>query len=209
MPVLTMASRKGGCGKSLLAMLVSAAMANRGTDVALLDSDPNGSIQRWVTATSTGSSIRSYAEADAEKLADLLPTLTDRHAVVVVDTAGFGNQAATVAMAAADLVLVPVVPGEADIVEAQRTVEFVRALGRSVRRTIPVWVVPNSLRHTTLSRHVLAELDRLELPRLKATLSHATAYGEMSFTGILPATGSAARETASLILELQEQGGLP
>ncbi len=38
-----------------------------------------------------------------------------------VDTAGFGNQAATVAAAAADLVLVPVAPGEADVIEAQRT----------------------------------------------------------------------------------------
>jgi cellulose biosynthesis protein BcsQ len=48
--------------------------------------------------------------------------LAERHAGVVVDTAGFGNQAATVAAAAADLVLAPVSPGEADVMEAQRTV---------------------------------------------------------------------------------------
>ena len=69
MPVLTLASRKGGCGKSTLAMLVSTAMADRGVDVALLDTDPNGSIQRWATALRSGSAIHAHAEADAEKLA--------------------------------------------------------------------------------------------------------------------------------------------
>jgi chromosome partitioning protein len=209
MSVLTLASRKGGSGKSTLAMLVSTAMADRGVDVALLDTDPNGSIQRWATALRTGPSIHARAEADAEKLADLIPGLIRRHAVVIVDTAGFGNQAATVAMAAADFVLVPAASGEADIVEAKRTVEFVRSLALSVRRTIPVYVVANSIRHTTLSRHVVAELDRLGLPRLQTTLSHATAYGEMGFTGAFPVTGLAATETASLIRELQEKGGLP
>ena len=166
MPVLTLASRKGGCGKSMLAMLISTALADRGVEVALLDADPNGSVQRWATVLRTGPTIHAYAEADAEKLAELLPALIQRHAVVVADTAGFGNQAATVAMAAADLVLVPVAPGEADIIEAKRTVEFVRSLALSVRRSIPAWIVANSLRHTTLSRHVIAELDRLGLPRL-------------------------------------------
>ena len=45
--------------------------------------------------------------SDAEKLADLLPTLATQHAALVVDTAGFGNQAAAVAIAGADFVLVP------------------------------------------------------------------------------------------------------
>ena len=52
-------------------------------------------------------------------------------------------QAATVAAAAADLVLVPVSPGEADVMEAQRTVAYVAGLARSTRRAIPVRVVVN------------------------------------------------------------------
>ena len=96
------------------------------------------------------------------------------------------------------------------MIEAKRAVDYVTALARSVRRSIPVWVVANSLRRsTTLSRHVLSELDRLDLPKLRTTLSNAVAYGEMSFSGALPATDPAARETAALIEELQEQVGLP
>ena len=208
--ILTLTSRKGGCGKTVLAMVIAAALAEQGGDVALLDADPNGSAYRWATDILRAPTIRAYAEADAERLADLLPSLAERHAGVVVDTAGFGNQAATVAAAAADLVLVPVSPGEADVMEAQRTVAYVAGLARSTRRAIPVRVVVNRVRrNTTLARHVAAEIERLGLPRLDTTISEAVAYGEMSFSGALPTTGTAAEEVAGLMAELRGQGWLP
>jgi chromosome partitioning protein len=208
--ILTLTSRKGGCGKTVLAMVIAATLAEQGADVALLDADPNGSVHRWATGIYRAHTIHAYAEADAERLAELLPTLDERHAVVVVDTAGFGNQAATVAAAAADLVLVPVAPGEADVLEAQRTVAFVAGLARSTRRTIPVRVVINRVRrNTTLARHVAAEVERLGLSRLDASISEAVAYGEMGFSGALPASGAGADEITALMTELRGQGWLP
>jgi chromosome partitioning protein len=112
MPILTITSRKGGCGKTMLAVAIAGSLAEQGGDVALLDADPNATAHRWATQTHEDSAIKAYAEADAERLAVLLPSLAERHAALVVDTAGFGNQAAAVAIAAADLVLVPATPGE-------------------------------------------------------------------------------------------------
>ena len=207
--VVTISSRKGGCGKTVLAMILAATLAEEGADVALLDADPNHAAHRWASETSRPP-LRTYAEADAERLAELLPTLAERHELLIVDTAGFGNQAATVAAAAADLVLVPVTPGEGDLTEAQRTVAYVAGLGRSTRRTIPVRVVANRIRRaTTLSRHVLAELGTLGLPRLQTVLSEAVAYGEIGFSGVLPGEGMPAAEIAALIAELRGSGWLP
>jgi chromosome partitioning protein len=124
--------------------------------------------------------------------------------------AGFGNQAAAVAIATADLVLVPVTPGEGDLVEAQRTVTYVNGLSRSTRRTIEVRVVANRIRRgTTLSRHILAEVEVLKLPRLQTAMSEAVAYGEISFSGTVPKDGTAADEIAALVKELREVGGVP
>jgi chromosome partitioning protein len=207
--ILTLTSRKGGCGKTVLAMVIAAALAEQGADVALLDADPNGSAHRWARDIYRGRELSAFAESDAERLADLLPSLAEQHAIVVVDTAGFGNQAATVAAAAADLVLVPVAPGEADVLEAQRTVAFVVGLARSTRREIPVHVVINRVRrNTTLARHVAAEIARLDLPRLDATISEAVAYGEMSFSGALPTAGVAEEEIIALMGELRWKGWL-
>jgi chromosome partitioning protein len=50
---------------------------------------------------------------------------------VLVDTAGFGNRAATVAMTSADAVLVPTLAGEADITEAEKTTRLVGGLARA------------------------------------------------------------------------------
>lgn len=194
----------------MLSMLLAGSLADRGVDIALLDADPNCAAHRWATGTYIGPTITAYAEADAERLADLLPTLAQRHAALIIDTAGFGNQAAAVAIAGADLVLVPVTPGEADLVEAQRTVAYVHGLSRSTRRPINVRVVANRIRRaTTLSRHVLTELVTLELPRLQSVMSEAVAYAEISFSGTLPKDGTAAEEITALLAELHAAGGFP
>lgn len=210
MPILVIASRKGGCGKTMLAMVIAGALAEEQADVALLDADPNAGAHRWATQTRASKPIRAYLEPDAEKLAELIPAVAERHAALIVDTAGFGNQASAVAMAAADLVLVPVTPGEGDLVEAQRTVLFVNGLSRSTRRTIAVRVVANRIRRgTTLSRHVLTELDTLELPHLQTSLSEAVAFAEIGFTGSLPTEGAPPKELEALLAELRTTGGIP
>lgn len=80
MAVLTIASGKGGVGKTLAAISLTAAMAAEGIDVALLDADPNRGAHRWVTGTYSGASpLAAYAEADTERLANLVPELANRH----------------------------------------------------------------------------------------------------------------------------------
>ena len=118
MSVLTIASRKGGCGKTTIATCLAAALATEGVSVALLDADPNAGAYRWATQTYSGSGLVAYAEPDKDRLADMLPGLADQYAVLIADTAGFGNQAATLCMVGADSILVPVTPGEGDLIEA-------------------------------------------------------------------------------------------
>jgi chromosome partitioning protein len=209
MPVLTIANSKGGCGKTTIATSLAAALAGEGLDVGLLDSDPNGGAHRWATTTYTGSKMASYAEPDKDRLADLLPVLADRHAVLIADTAGFGNLAATICMVGADAILIPVSPGEGDVVEARKTVSFIEGLARTARRPIPARIVPNRIRRgTALSRHTLSEIEALSLPRLQTSLSEAVAYGELGFSGALPMVGTAAAEIAALVAELRNQGWL-
>jgi cellulose biosynthesis protein BcsQ len=154
--------------------------------------------------------LAAYAEADTERLAELVPQLADRHAILLADTAGFGNRSTVICIGAADGVLVPATPGEGDIVEAQKMVAFVQATGRTIRRDIEVRVLANRIRRgTTLSRHLLAQLEALGLPRLDTSLSEAVAYGELGFLPQLPTAGQAAAEIAALVGELRTLEWLP
>jgi chromosome partitioning protein len=211
MPVVTLASGKGGVGKTLAAITLASALAAEGMDVGLLDADPNRGAYRWATETYGGSQpLPAYAEADTERLADLVPELVERHAALIADTAGFGNRSTVICIGAADGVLVPASPGEGDIVEAQKMVAFVLGTARTIRRDIQARVLANRIRRgTTLSRHLLAQIEALELPRLDTTLSEAVAYGELGFAPALPAIGLAAQEIAALLAELRALEWLP
>ena len=51
---------------------------------------------------------------------------------------------------------------------------------KTIRRDIQVRVLANRIRRgTTLSRHLLTQIDALDLPRLETVLSEAVAYGEL------------------------------
>ena len=45
--VITIAQQKGGSGKTTLAVNLAVAFTRRGMTVALLDTDPQGSLGRW------------------------------------------------------------------------------------------------------------------------------------------------------------------
>jgi chromosome partitioning protein len=207
MTIITIASSKGGPGKTTLAELIVGTLAAEGVRVVALDADPTGGLSRWAGRLYEGPAFTCHHEAEDARLAHLIHRAGQEAEVVVVDTAGFGNRAATVAMTAADGVLIPMVPGEGDVTEAGRTVELVAGVASAARRDIPSRVMLNRVRSSTaLSKHAAAEA--VSLPRLDASLSDLVAYGEMGFSGRMP-TGKAGAEVAALMAELRTLGWLP
>jgi chromosome partitioning protein len=208
MRVLTVATHKGGTGKTLVCQVIVCALAGDLRIVAL-DADPTTALSRWAGRAYEGPPFEIIAEADETRLAHLIAEKANAADLVLIDTAGFGNRAASVAMTSADAVLVPALAGEADITEAERTVRLVEGLARAARRDIPARVLLNRVRRTTLARHALAELTAAGLPRLTASLSDLVAYGELTYSGRLSDTGSAVAEVTTLIAELRALAWLP
>ena len=97
----------------------------------MLDADPTQALSRWAANTYEGPAFEVHAEADEVKLAHAIGQAADHADLVLIDTAGFQNRAATVAMTSADAVLVPTLSGEADIAEAERTIKLVAGLARA------------------------------------------------------------------------------
>lgn len=209
MPVLTIASSKGGPGKTTVAMLLAGALAAEGSAVLILDADPTQALSRWAVNAYEGPPIETVAEVDETQLAHIINERAETAAVVIVDTAGFGNRAATVAMTSADAIIVPSLAGEADVTEAEKTIRLAGGLARAARRDIPARVLLNRVKRTQLARHAAQELVSAGLPRIEATLSDLVVYGELSYSGRIPTSGVAAAELAALVAELRALGWLP
>jgi chromosome partitioning protein len=208
MSVVVVATQKGGAGKTLLCQALACLLAPEMRVVAI-DADPTGALSRWAERAYEGPPFESIAEADETRLAHLIAAKADAADLVLVDTAGFGNRAATVAMTSADAVLVPSLVGEADVTEAERTCGLVAALARAARREIPVRVLMNRVKRTTLARHAANEMNAAGLTRLDSSFSDLVAFGELTYSGSLVEKSTAAREVAALVDELRKLGWIP
>ena len=207
MSILTVASSKGGPGKTTVSMILAGRLAADGAKVAALDADPTRAFLRWATHAYEGVALQAVeAETDEARLAHLIDAKSREADVVLVDTAGFGNRAANVAMTSADAVLIPALSGEADVTEAENTVRLVEGLARAARRDIPARVLLNRMKRTQLARHALKEIEAAGLPMLTSTLSDLVAYGEMTFSGRVPDQGVAGEEVTRLLAELRALG---
>src|SRR3954453_8872099 len=111
LPVLTVTSSKGGPGKTTINMLLAGRLAAEGLTISALDADPTQALHRWATNTYEGPPFAIHAEADETRLAHLIDSENRTADLVLVDTAGFGNRAAAVAMTSADAVLIPCLSG--------------------------------------------------------------------------------------------------
>lgn len=208
--VLTVASTKGGSGKTTIVMALAGTLAAEGLRVAVVDADPNRAFASWSEAAYEGVPFAVRAEADETRLAEAIDTLASEADLVLVDTAGFGNRAALLGVAAADAVIVPCTPSRADVEQAAKTLQLVDGAGRAARRAIPAKVVPSRLKHATaVTKHIVTEIEAAGLSRTAAGIGDRVAFAEMTFSGRVPVAGEAGAEIAALIRELRTLGWIP
>ena len=127
MKTLTLATMKGGSGKSSLAVSIAGAAKQAGESVVVLDLDAQGTAATW--------GRRREAEdimVQAVQPADIRSALTalrkNGTTLAVVDTPGISSPGVAVAIQNSSFVLVPVRPSIVDIDAAGATVAQLRLL---------------------------------------------------------------------------------
>lgn len=209
MSIITIATSKGGAGKTTLAQVIIGTIARRGYKVAAIDADYNHSLADWVrTFKLEGVTIET--ELNETKIIPLVEHLAETHDLLVIDTAGAAMQATVFAIGCADLVLIPCQLSSSDVVEAAKTQQLIASAAVMTRQTIPARVVLTDFQaKTVIAGHVERELAACGLLSLEAKLHRLVAYKEMTFTGDVPGEGAAASQVAALIDEIAALGALP
>jgi chromosome partitioning protein len=156
--IIAVAQRKGGVGKTTLAVSFAAEARKRGRDVALIDGDSQMSACRWAELGNLDFPVYELP-LDNCSVSDWACEV--RRVVgddIVIDTAP-SDRALGAAIALADLVLAPCTPSGLDIDATARTLEIIQAV-RARRCGAPkVVLVPNRVDARTLEgKQVFDEL---------------------------------------------------
>ena len=209
MSIITIATSKGGAGKTTLAQVIIGTIARRGFKVAAIDADYNHSLADWVR-TFQPEGVTVETELNETKIIPLAEQLAETHDLLVIDTAGAAMQATVFAIGCADLVLIPCQLSSSDVVEASKTQQLIASAAAMTRQTIPSRVVLTDYQaKTVVAGHVERELTSCGLQMLEAKLHRLVAYKEMTFTGDVPGEGAAAAQVAALLDEIAALGALP
>ena len=125
MKTLAILSRKGGTGKTTIAVHLSVAAEQAGLTTALIDLDPQSSAVSWSDTREADTPI--VISAHASRLRDLLSTAGDNGVdFTVIDTAAHAETSALAAAREADLAVIPCRPASLDLLAIGATVDVVK-----------------------------------------------------------------------------------
>lgn len=204
--ILALAQRKGGAGKTSLAIHLAIGWLRAGKRIAMLDVDPQGSLARWAALrreTKGGAEPGfSVAAVPGWKLALELDRLRRDVDFVILDTPPHAELDARAAIRAADLVLVPVQPSPLDAWATQATLEVASAEKRRA-----LLVLNRVVARARLTQDIAASLAEGAVAVAATTLGNRTAFAASIAAGEgveeHEPDGAAATEMAQLRAEIE------
>jgi len=168
--ILLVGGRKGGSGKSTIAMNICAALAQVGKDVMLVDADKQASSAGWSLERSTNKPDKGAVHC-VQKYDEIHKTLVDldkRYDYVVVDAAGRDSPELRSSMVVAHTLLIPVRPSQLDlntIPDMQKIINDSRIINPSLRVLAVLSMGPTNpiIQETDEAKEFLSEFPEIKL----------------------------------------------
>ncbi len=190
--VLSIASQKGGTGKSSTAINIACALEAAKYRIAVIDADPQATFTKWSRKRRkhnlNGFSVLSVASGLLE---EEIATLRDNPDldIILVDCPGNIEEISRKAVKSSDAVLSPLRPSSVDIEHTVDTARFIREMRLSypalkfmlfVNSAMPRWNLSRDTAKTT--KEILAKLENTYV--LDAQIPLAVAIAEFFGTGL-------------------------
>lgn len=188
---ITIASPKGGSGKTMTTILLAGEFAAAGHKVLVVDTDPQESASRWHrNSKKVGFALRNIDLASVTDIAALGDTLKGaRHySLILVDIQGTASAAMGAAVAYADFVVIPTRPHVFDVDGSLALIRQIELLGGR-HRSIPYGVLMNGVsgidRNTMAFKTALTQLTKADVRLFDSYLSQRPTFGAIATAGSL------------------------
>jgi chromosome partitioning protein len=204
--IITVASTKGGPGKTTLSLCLADHWYRAGQTVEVLDVDPNRNLSQWLKGAK---SMIPCTVVDEDDVVDAAAMAEERSEVVVIDVAGALARGLVYAIGVASAVLIPARPDQKDAIEAARTYQHVTTAERQAQRFKPSASIPAAAvlmqvnKRTQAAGFARDQLAAFKVPLLTAEVPLRAAYQNYSFFG-MPLDDTAVRGDFSELAQAVE-----
>jgi chromosome partitioning protein len=180
--VIAIVNQKGGAGKTTISLNLAAALVESGGKVLLIDADPQHTATDWSAVREKPPPFMLLGLPQPVLHRDV-PTLAADYDYVVIDGPPRNYEVTRSAIAAADLVLIPVQPSGADFWASRETVKLAEEAHAFKETQKSVLVVSRRKGQTALGRDIREALTSFNLPLLQADVPDRIAYAEVMTAG--------------------------
>jgi chromosome partitioning protein len=179
---ITVAQQKGGSGKTTLVANLAVELLGRGQNVAVLDTDPQGSLGRWFMTRRDrlgGETGLDFATASAWGVGYECEKLKRSNGFVFIDTPPKIDSDLRPALRESDLVVVPVATSHVDLWATESILEMAARLDKPV-----LLVLNRASPRAKLTTEVRDLLDQVDAARAQTVLGARVIYAEVLGEGL-------------------------
>jgi chromosome partitioning protein len=174
MDIITLASRKGGAGKSTLTAQLAAQAQSQGKRVLIIDADPQGSLKLWHSLRPDILPKLVTPERGIDRA--LAFAMIDGFDTVFIDTAPSMWVVVQEAIKNSTLVLIPARPGFFDLDAVRETVKVARERNKPYAVVINAAPVRRDDKDTSLVAQSRAYLDAQQIPVWSGQISQRAGF---------------------------------
>jgi chromosome partitioning protein len=212
MTVITVAQVKGGSGKTTAAMCTVAELVARGRSVAALDLDPNRPLGEFFQRVPDLQHVEVVVPTGERRVSALVRELATRNDDVVIDLMGAATNDTQVAMALADLVIIPSQMSGTDLkcgVETWRqAVEAAEISNRTIARGVLLARTSAGALRPRVESFLREQYKRVGAHVMATAFGDRAAWKEMTYSAHIPhlhdRDSNAAKNFISVFEEMME-----